>query len=70
MPDNQQKPEPCFLYPKCPYLSGWCRTTPPTDTGCYVYRRFWEIFKEQGVLKEGQPQKIRLYNKRSRNFYE
>jgi len=44
--------EPCWLFATCPYCSAACRATQPEDDGCYVYRRFKEIFRKQGLLKD------------------
>ena len=43
---------PCWMWSHCPYKNAACRCTQPEDEGCYVYRRFRDIFREQGLLKE------------------
>lgn len=44
--------ESCWLFATCPYRNAACRVTQPEDDGCYVYRRFKEIFRKQGLLKD------------------
>ena len=44
--------ESCWLFVTCPYRDAVCMVTQPEDDGCYVYRKFKEIFKEQGLLKD------------------
>lgn len=46
--------EPCWMREHCSYRSGACLATQPEDDGCYVYRKFRDIFKKQGLLKEGK----------------
>ena len=41
---------PCWMREHCPYRSCACFSSQPEDDGCYVYRRFKEIFKKQGLL--------------------
>lgn len=43
--------EPCWLNSWCPCRNAACRCTQPEDDGCYIYRRFKEIFNKQGLLK-------------------
>lgn len=49
--------ESCWLFAACPYHSAACLATQPEDDGCYVYRRFKEIFKKQGLLKDREVKK-------------
>ena len=44
--------EPCFLVQSCPFRAAPCSVVSPEDDGCYVYRKFRDIFKKQGLLKE------------------
>lgn len=49
--------ESCWLFATCPYHNAACRVTQPEDDGCYVYRRFKEIFRKQGLLKDCEVKK-------------
>lgn len=42
----------CWLFATCPYRNAACLVTQPEDDGCYVYRRFKEIFRNQDLLKD------------------
>ena len=44
--------EPCWMREHCIYRDAACLCSQPEDDGCYVYRRFRDIFKKQGLLLE------------------
>ena len=44
--------ESCWMLKHCPYSDAVCMVSQPEDDGCYVYRKFKEIFKKQGLLKD------------------
>lgn len=46
MAEQEHETQSCFLYRTCPYKTAVCNVRKP-DEGCYVYREFKKIIKNQ-----------------------